>query len=68
MVFSIFGGRDADLPLEGAAQRVGVGEAAMGGDLLGRFGAFLQEPARGFDPHALDPGRRRNADLATKQA
>src|SRR5208337_1403475 len=68
VVLSILSRGDAHLPLEGAAQRVGVREPAMCSDLLGRLIAFLQEAACGFDPDAFDPSGRRDAYFCTKQA
>src|SRR5258708_24710047 len=65
---AVFGWRDTDMPRKGGAERVGLGKAAMGGALLRHFVADLEQPPGGADAGFLDPGGRRDPDLASKQA
>src|SRR5260370_37785133 len=55
------------MPRKGAAQGVRIGKAAMRGNLLRLFVADLQQPPGGVHARFLDPCRRRDSDLASKQ-
>ena len=52
---------------EGTAQRIGIGKAALSRDLLGGFVSLLEKAAGSVDPRLLDPGCRRDADLAAEE-
>ncbi len=39
---------------EGTAQRIGIGKAALSGDLLGGFVSLFEKAAGGIDPRLLD--------------
>jgi hypothetical protein len=48
-VFAVLLWRDAQAPLEGAAQRFRIAEATFGGDLFDAVRRFFQAAARRFD-------------------
>lgn len=64
--FAIFCRRYADMPREGAAQRVCVGEAAMRRDLFWRFTPLFEQMPRRADASFFNPGRRRHPDFAAE--
>lgn len=64
---AILGRRHADMTGEGAAERIGVSEAAAGGDLLGGLVALFEQLSRCADTRLLHPGGRGDADFAAEK-
>jgi len=57
----------ADVPHEGAAQRVGIGKPAMRRDLLGCLMSLLEKLPRRVNARLFDPRCGRHPDLAAEQ-
>src|SRR6516225_3742221 len=61
---AVLGRRDAELPLERTAHRLGHAVAAGAGDLVDAVGGLLQQPAGRLEPGPVDVATRRGTGLS----